>query len=718
MLYISKKTLEDLEFYEVLNQISKYAKTSIGKENCLNIRPLDRNDEELSNSLLHVSEYRSSFDNENTIPDHSFNDISVYFRLLEIENGILPIEAFSDISSASDTVNNLLYFFKKFKTYYPTMYKLGNGIEVNKEIKKNINNVIDQFGEIRNNASENLKSIREKIQSVQKMISQSFETSLKKLNKLDYLDGIRESVIDDKRVLAVKSMYRKKIKGRIAGSSKTGSIVFIEPEATFEFSNELQNLTFEESEEIRKILANLTNYLRPHLNLIESYHLYLIKIDTIYARAKYALEIKAILPELSESREISLVKAYHPLLYVTNGKGNKPTFPQNIELTNKKRIVVISGPNAGGKSITLKTLGLLQLMIQSGILIPVDESSRLCLFEKILTDIGDNQSIENQLSTYSYRIKKMREFLKKCDEKTLFLIDEFGTGSDPELGGALAETVLEVFYEKKSFGLITTHYTNLKLLANELDSMDNANMQFNDNTFEPIFNLVMGEAGSSFTFEVAQKNGLPFSIINRAKKKLEKNKIRFETTISKLQKERSKIVETESSLRKEEIKRQKESELLEVLNRKIKKKLITYQELFDHNKKMIDLGDKVNDMAEAYFQNNRKRSIVAKLLELIEVENSKRRRKSTEVLKKEKKTKKRVTAEIQSDLKILKKEKINPKTSSKEIESKKVTLKVGDKVRLPDSVSVGSIDSIEKNKAIVNYGSFTTQVNLDKLEPA
>ena len=460
---------------------------------------------------------------------------------------------------------------------------------------------------------------------------------------------------------------------------------------------------------------DLTDYLRPKLELIKSYHFYLIKIDTIYARAKYALEINGILPEFSDKSELNLINAYHPLLYIENKKGNKTTFPQDIKLSDKKRIVIISGPNAGGKSITLKTLGLLQIMIQSGILIPVDANSKLCFFKKILTDIGDNQSIENQLSTYSYRIKKMKEFIKKCDQETLFLIDEFGTGSDPELGGALAEAILEVFYDKKSLGLITTHYTNLKLLANELDCMENANMQFNEDTFEPVFNLITGEAGSSFTFEVAQKNGLPYSIINKAKKKLEKDKVRFETTISKLQKERSKIVKTESSLKKKEAEKQKESELLENLNIKIKKKLIDYQELLNNDKKIIELGNKVNDIAEVYFHNNKKRPMVAKLLELIEKENSKRKRKSVEIIKKEKKNKKRASVEIQSDIKQLKKEIIDPIESPKK---KKLILKVGDKVRLPDSVSVGSIDSIEKNKAIVNYGTFTTQVNIDKLEPA
>ena len=250
---------------------------------------------------------------------------------------------------------------------------------------------------------------------------------------------------------------------------------------------------------------------------------FLLQIDIIYAKAKYAQEINAVLPTINiKERDIKYLKAYHPLLLNANRIEGKKTYPQDLCLDSKNRIIIISGPNAGGKSITLKTMGLLQLMLQSSMLIPVHEKSNSCLFDQILTDIGDNQSIENHLSTYSYRLKNMKSFLKKFNSNTLFLIDEFGTGSDPDLGGALAEVILEDFYEREAFGLITTHYSNLKILATELPAMSNANMQFDSKTLEPVFKLILGEAGSSFTFEVAQKNGLPFNLINRAKKKIER----------------------------------------------------------------------------------------------------------------------------------------------------------------------------------------------------
>ena len=505
-----------------------------------------------------------------------------------------------------------------------------------KQIKPTVDAVIDRFGEVRNDASDTLYSIRKQMQQLRGKISSSFNKALSQFSNAGYLDDIRESVIENRRVLAVKAMYRRKVKGAIMGSSKTGSIVFIEPEATNAQTRELQNLEFEEGEEIKKILSQLTDFFRPFLPYFESQHDFLLGLDVVHAKARYAQEIDGILPKIvQEERQIVYKKAFHPLLLQAHKLENKVTHPQDLELDSDNRIVVISGPNAGGKSITLKTVGLLQLMLQTGMLIPVHERSKAALFAKILTDIGDNQSIENHLSTYSYRLKNMKYFLRKCNAKTLFLIDEFGTGSDPELGGALAEVMLEDFYERKAFGLITTHYSNLKALANELPAMINANMQFDNKTLEPVFKLVMGEAGSSFTFEVAQKNGLPFNLINRAKKKIERGKVRFDATIAKLQKERSAMMKTGKSLKEKESKVKSESDRMEQMNAKLKSKLTSYQELFDYNQRMIVLGNKVNELAERYFSNNKKRPLIAELLRLVETENAKRKRKTAAIAKKE-----------------------------------------------------------------------------------
>src|SRR5690606_26497057 len=327
------------------------------------------------------------------------------------------------------------------------------------------------------------------------------------------------------------------------------------------------------------------------------------------------------------------------------------------ELTNNERIIVISGPNAGGKSITLKTIGLLQLMLQSGMLIPVHERSETFLFDRILTDIGDNQSIENHLSTYSYRLKNVNYFLKKCNHKTLFLMDEFGTGSDPELGGALAEVYLEEFYYREAFGIITTHYTNLKMLANELPYATNANMLFDERSLEPMYKLVLGQAGSSFTFEVAQKNGIPFGLINRAKKKIEKSKVRFDKTIATLQKERSKLEKTSQTLKEEELKAREESKKMEDMNQKIRQKLESYQELFDANQRLIYLGQRLDDLAEKYFNNKDKKTLIGELLKTVEIENSKRKKLAPKEKKKKEIEQKQLLKEVEAQVEIIREKK-------------------------------------------------------------
>ena len=716
MVSIPDKTLEDLEYNEVLRQCAVFAITPIGKDVVMGLKPQTL-ETEVINNLSMTSEYRASFDNENRIPNHDFDDISSYFTLLKIENSVLELEAFRSLARNTETTNTLIRFLEKFKTYYPTLHSCSESLYEEKQIKPTVDAVIDRFGEVRNDASDTLYSIRKQMQQLRGKISSSFNKALSQFSNAGYLDDIRESVIENRRVLAVKAMYRRKVKGAIMGSSKTGSIVFIEPEATNAQTRELQNLEFEEGEEIKKILSQLTDFFRPFLPYFESQHDFLLGLDVVHAKARYAQEIDGILPKIvQEERQIVYKKAFHPLLLQAHKLENKVTHPQDLELDSDNRIVVISGPNAGGKSITLKTVGLLQLMLQTGMLIPVHERSKAALFAQILTDIGDNQSIENHLSTYSYRLKNMKYFLRKCNAQTLFLIDEFGTGSDPELGGALAEVMLEDFYERKAFGLITTHYSNLKALANELPAMINANMQFDNKTLEPVFKLVMGEAGSSFTFEVAQKNGLPFNLINRAKKKIERGKVRFDATIAKLQKERSAMMKTGKSLKEKESKVKSESDRMEQMNAKLKSKLTSYQELFDYNQRMIVLGNKVNELAERYFSNNKKRPLIAELLRFVESENAKRKRKTAAIAKKEREQKKKLNEEVKKDLVQVRKEKKKEKIQPKVIEKPKPKLAVGDQVRLFDGRSVGSIDSIEKQKAIVNYGAFTTQVSLDLLE--
>ncbi|WP_299228103.1 DNA mismatch repair protein MutS [uncultured Psychroserpens sp.] len=715
MISIHEKTLHDLEFYTVLQQVSELCITDLGRLKILETKPFPTKEDVLQ-SLKYTNEYVSSFYNDNRIPNHGFEPITKEIKLLGIENSYLETKSFKKLVSITITIRDISKVLKKFEEYYPSLSKHSASIEIIPNLISEIDTIIDRFGDIKDNATNTLFQIRQSINSVRGKINQSFNSALTSYHNLDYLDDIRESVVENKRVLAVKAMYRRKVKGSILGSSKTGSIVYMQPEATFQYARELNNLEFEEKEEIDKILRNLTEYIRPYTNTLESYQNFLTQLDVIYAKAKHAQSLNAILPELNEVKVYEAKDAFHPLLYVSNKNEGKKTLPQSIVLHPENRIIVISGPNAGGKSITLKTIGLLQVMLQSGMLIPVHEKSNICLFDRIISDIGDNQSIENHLSTYSYRLKQMNYFLKKCNKNTLFLIDEFGTGSDPELGGALAETFLEEFYHREAYGIITTHYSNLKVLANELPYMQNANMMFDEKSLEPMYKLALGQAGSSFTFEVAQKNGIPYSLVNRAKKKIERGKVRFDATIAKLQKERSKLEKTERSLKENEKKKQSEADKLEEINAKVQKKLENFQELYDSNQRLIYLGQKVNDISEKYFEDKKKRELMAELFKLVQIENSKRKKVSAKQKLAEKAKEKQIQQEAEKKVAVIRKKKKAAKAKIPKEEKPKPTLKVGDRVRMFDGKAVGSIDSIEKGKAIVNYGFFTTNVNLDLLE--
>ncbi len=716
MIKIDKKTLEDVEFHTVLKQVSEFCITNPGNEKVLAITP-HKTTEDVLPSLERVKEFTASFGSDSPIPNHGFESVFKELKLLEIENSTLESFSFRKILGLSETTQTLLQFFKKFEEFYIALQKFSAEIEFTPKISEEIKKIFNKYGEVKDEASTELGVIRRRLNVVKGQINSSFSKALSRYSGSEYLDEIRETVVDNRRVLAVKAMYRKKIKGAVLGQSKTGSLVYIEPQETLEYANELSNLLYEETEEIKRILKALTEFVRPYQHHLASYQEYLTQIDAIYAKAKYAVAVDGVLPLLTKDRRLVLVDAYHPLLLVSNKKRKEKTYPQTIELSHDKRIIVISGPNAGGKSITLKTVGLLQIMLQSGLLIPVAPQSEVCFFNRILTDIGDNQSIENHLSTYSYRLKKMNHFFRKCNDKTLFLIDEFGTGSDPELGGALAETFLEVFYEREAFGIITTHYANLKLLANELPHAVNANMQFDSKSLAPIYKLQMGEAGSSFTFEVAQKNGIPYSLINKSKKKIERGKIRFDKTIANLQKERSKLRKTSESLETSAKKARVESKQLAEINAKVQDKLESYQELYDANQKLITLGRKFDGLAEKYFNNKQKKQLVDELFKLVLTENSKRKKIEPKQKKIVRKKKHELKQEVEKKVAVIRKEKKKEKAEAKKVPPKpKVTLKVGDRVRMIDGRAIGTIETIEKNKAFVNYGMFKTQVSIEELE--
>ena len=724
---ISEKTLDDLEFGFILEYVKTYCISDLGRSATNKIHPFSSK-EKLFSELKKTDEYLTSFENDNRLPNHYFDDISKEISLLDIENSYIVPEGFLKILNTAETVNELLRFLKKFKEIYPILFEHSQEIEYTAIVTDSIKKIITQFGEVNDKASVNLKSIRKEITHVRGHINDSFSRALSKFHSSGYLDDIRESVVDNQRVLAVLAMHKRKVKGALLGTSRSGGIIFIAPQATLEFSRELENLIFEEKQEIIRILKVLTEELRPFQPLLVLYQKYLIQIDIIGAKAKYARDTNAILPKISTTKKVFLKDAYHPIHLEKNKATKTATIPQTLELNEQQQIIVISGPNAGGKSITLKTIGLLQVMLQSGILIPVSDKSELFIFDRILTDIGDNQSIENQLSTYSYRLKNMRQFLKRCNENTLFLIDEFGTGSDPELGGALAEIFLEEFYTKKAFGIITTHYSNLKVLADELDNVVNANMQFDERSLEPLFKLFIGQAGSSFTFEVAQKNGIPYSLINRAKKKVEREKLRLDKTIYKLQKERNKLQKTSENLEKEQVKAKEQTSSLSIKEEKIKQKLSQFQELYDNNQKMLVSGRKTNELLNKFFQTNNKKELIAEFTKWATIERAKHLKKNPPIkkTKAQKKQQKIIAKKKQEVIEKVEKEILKEVVKVREVKKKEVekiakqkadyVFKVNDRVKILDSSTVGTIETIEKKTVTINFGFLTTKTTLNKLE--
>ena len=712
-MQISKQTLKDLEFNAVQAEIAAFAYTDKVIDQILDLQPYE-DYQDLIQDLHTTNEYLSSLESGNMFPFAEYFILDEYLKRLEIENYYLPAEEFFKIKSNTLQVKEILKHLTAFEEYNPILIQKASTIQYEKDIVKLIDTVFNKFGEVKDDASPELKIIRDRLRHLNAKITELFNKSM--AYHSDYLDDIRESVVGNRRVLAVKSFQRKRVKGQFLGTSKTGSITFIEPESVLGPRREFEELKEEEKHVIIRILLDLTAKIAIYRPKLEEYQTFLEYIDFTQAKAKYALAINAVLPQIKEDIQIKLVDAYHPLLYLNNLRNKEKTIPQNLHLDKDCRIIIISGPNAGGKSITLKTIGLLQIMIQSGVLVPTHETSELGFFTQIFTDIGDNQSIENHLSTYSYRLKQMSYFLKQADENSLLLVDEFGTGSDPELGGALAEVFFEEFYERQSFGVFTTHYTNIKLSAERLPEAINACMLFDKKSLEPLYRLEIGQAGSSFTFEVAEKNKIPFRLINRAKKKVESDKISLDKTILKLQQEKFEIQKTKDQV--EELKEESlvQNEELELTKEKIQQKLYNFQQLYDREQKTMMLGKRIVDMSDAYLKSKNKKQLIANFLKIVEMENSKKTKEVQTLKKIEKIIEKEVKRELKDNAVEISKQKEVIEQKEKAATQKKIdALKVGDRVKIHGSSSVGTIDKIKKDTVFVNYGLFTTQINVNEV---
>jgi len=709
--------LNELEFPKLLEEITPYAYSPRVAEKISNIKPLPQ--EEAEFLLKKTSEFLSSYESENFIPFDEYEDIEEPLKLMLIENFRLEASAFLRIRKITEQIGKLQSFFPKFSENFPNLEEEIKGLEFRKEIIDKISAVFNRFGEVKNEASPLLKEIRESISIAKKNIQENFNKSLNHYAQQDFLDEIRESTIEDQRVLAVKSGFKKRVSGRVLGVSKTGSITYIQPDSVVRHYHQLRESEEEQKKEVDRILRKLTSEIAEFHSQLSDYQEYLYNLDITRAKAKFAEKINGVLPKINTHKTLKLIDAYHPLLWLRNTQENKEIFPQTLELSEKNRIICISGPNAGGKSITLKTLGLLQLMIQSGILVPVHPRSEMFFFDKLMTDIGDNQSIENHLSTYSSRLKKMSRIVREADENTLLLIDEFGTGSDPELGGALAEAFLEFFYEKESFAVITTHYTNIKLVVEQLPHAQNAAMLFDEETLEPMYKLEVGQAGSSFTFEVAEKNNIPRFIIHSAKKKIERDVVNLDKTIVKLQQEKFEVEKLKSDLTEKREITQNKRENLQKLNEQLQQKLYNFQKLYEEEHRKLQFGTRIQSFIDDYAKGKSRKDIVKEFIKILEQEKF-RKNQNTEKIEAEKLkvVKRKVTQELKKESVIQTITETQEKIQERERRERALWLKVGQRVRIIGSTSIGTIEKIDSktNKATINYGLFKTQISTDELE--
>ena len=715
-MQITQDHLDELEFPKLLSEIAPYAYSPKIATEILETKPQQI---DVAVSLLKkTSEFLSSYESENAIPFDEYEDIEEELRLMLIENFRLDAGAFIKIKRITEQVGKLQSFFPKFAEIFPHLSAEVRDLEFRKEIVDKISAVFNRFGEVKNEASPSLKEIREEISLAKRAIQENFNKSLTHYAQQDFLDEIRESIIDDQRVLAVKSVFKKRVSGRVLSISKTGSITYIQPESVVKHYYQLRESEEREKKEIDRILRKLTAEIAEFQPELFSYQKYIFSLDITRAKALFAQKINGVLPKINKHKSLKLINAFHPLLWIQNKAENKEIFSQTLEFTQQNRIICISGPNAGGKSITLKTVGLLQLMVQSGILVPVHPKSEMFFFDKLMTDIGDNQSIENHLSTYSSRLKKMSKIVREADENTLLLIDEFGTGSDPELGGALAEAFLEYFYEKKSFAIITTHYTNIKLVVEQLPHAQNAAMLFDEETLEPMYKLEIGQAGSSFTFEVAEKNKIPRFIINAAKKKVEREVVDLDKTIVKLQQEKFEVEKLKSQLVEKQQFTQNKKENRQKLNEQLQQKLYNFQKLYEDEHRKLQFGTKIQAFIDSYAKGKSRKEVVKDFVKILEQEKYRKQDSDKTEAEKLKIVRRKVSQELKKDSVIQNIAKVEEKIQEQNRKERALWLKIGQRVRIIGSTSIGTIEKIDtkNNKVTLNYGLFTTQISADELE--
>lgn len=685
---LEQKFLELLQFDKIkgLLQLACYGEAA--KAMCAQLTP--SNDFEQVYPLLKQAQELTNIVNANNyFPSVEHEDVTKELNLLSLDGAALHESQLVKVQKSTAVANSMLRFIINRKPELPFIYDCAKELRPLIMVEEAIESIIDNEGQVKSNASFELAKIRKEINEKKRESDKRFYNNLNQLKKLGYLRDNEEGYYNGRRTLAVLVEYKTEVHGFVHSKSETGKTIFIEPSATIAINNEVAELEIDEQREINRILRELCASLKPYVFALKQNFNFLNYCDFLKAKALLASSLKAVLPEINSEQELNVIEARHPLLFLQNLKSSKKTIPLSLQLNFKQRMTVISGPNAGGKTIALKTIGLLQLMLQSGLLIPVSESSVYSFFDKILVDIGDTQSIENELSTYSAKLVSMTHILNNANEKTLVLLDEFGSGTDPELGSAVAEAVLENLVESKTRGVITSHFGNIKLLTDKLDGAVNASMLFDLELLEPKYMLSIGEPGSSYTFEVAEKVGFPKKLIEVAKQKINTDQLRLNRLIAEVQNQKNKLADELQTLEHEtflkKIAKEKYHALFDTWQEKINRERERKIEL----SKLADFGQKYLRLMSDWNERKDRKEIIKRFIDGITAETKKQ-----ELLAKQKKL------DVYAEKKIAR---IKP------------ALKVGSKVKILNGKEIGIVEQIKDEKVFIKFGLMKMTIGMQNL---
>ncbi|MGN7204352.1 endonuclease MutS2 [Pedobacter sp. SAFR-022] len=684
MIY-PESCLERLGFDEVKQRITQYCLSPMGRQLVSKMQVMTKYDQ-INKFLRQTKEFKSILENQEPLQISAFYDLKYLADKIRAEGSYLVEEELFQMYISLQTVFTVIRFFEDRQETYPNLEALFEHLPMEKNILKKIETVLDPKGKIKPNASPALLEIIGDIAKGEQEVRKRMDSIYKMAVSRNWVADGSLTIRDGRMCIPLLAENKRKLKGFIHDESASGQTVYMEPEEVFTLNNKLRDLEFDKRREVIRILIALTTDLRPYTALLLSYHGFLTKLDFVRAKALFAIEVEADMPVLLKEAKTKLINACHPLLLLSFREEQRTVVPLNIHLDERLRILLVSGPNAGGKSVCMKTVGLLQIMIQSGLLIPVDEASEVGIFDQIFADIGDDQSIESDLSTYSAHLTKMRYFVAHATPKSLMLIDEFGTGTDPQFGGPMAEAVLEVLNNKKVRGVITTHYSNLKLFAGDTEGLENASMLFDNTKMRPLYVLEIGKPGSSYAFEIAQNIGLQKEVLELARKKTGTNQNRIDSLLVDLEREKKEIYDKKVQLANQ----QNKAKNLAAENEKLKQYL-------EENKKVL--------IKEAKLEAQR---IIKDANKLVE---------NTISQIKEKQADKTVTKQLRQNLqKELLNHQVKEDKKPEPVVVSNTPIVVGDWVQLRNTETTGQVLEINRGNLVLAIGDLRSVVKKDRVE--